>query len=74
MKLFKTTPENCFKDIINFEYKTYYISGVLNDINYKDLKIAYIDENKSGTVNAGDTLIILTGLSTAGGLDASDFI
>ena len=33
-----------------------------------------IDENKSGTVNAGDTLIILTGLSTAGGLDASDFI
>ena len=33
-----------------------------------------IDENKSGTVNDGDTLIILTGLSTAGGLDASDFI
>ena len=33
-----------------------------------------VDENKSGTVNAGDTLIILTGLSTAGGLDASDFI
>ena len=33
-----------------------------------------IDENKSGTVNAGDTLIILTGLSTADGLDASDFI
>ena len=25
-------------------------------------------------VNTGDTLIILTGLSTAGGLDASDFI
>lgn len=33
-----------------------------------------IDENASGTVDAGDTLIILTGLSTAGGLDASDFI
>ena len=36
--------------------------------------LVVIDENKSGTVNAGDTLIILTGLSTAGGLDASDFI
>ena len=31
MKLFKTTPENCFKDIINYDYKTYYVSGVLND-------------------------------------------
>ena len=36
--------------------------------------LVVIDENKSGTVNTGDTLIILTGLSTAGGLDASDFI
>ena len=36
--------------------------------------LVVIDENKSGTVTAGDTLIILTGLSTAGGLDASDFI
>ena len=33
-----------------------------------------VDEDKSGAVNAGDTLIILTGLSTADGLDASDFI
>ena len=33
-----------------------------------------VDEDKSGTVTAGDTLIILTGLSTAGGLDSSDFI
>ena len=33
-----------------------------------------IDEDKSGAVNTGDTLIILTGLSTAEGLDASDFI
>ena len=32
-----------------------------------------IDENKSGAVDAGDTLIILTGLSTADGLDAADF-
>ena len=36
--------------------------------------LVVIDENKSGTVDTGDTLIILTGLSTAGGLDASDFI
>ena len=36
--------------------------------------LVVIDENKSGTVNAGDSLIILTGLSTAGGLDASAFI
>ena len=48
MKLFKTTPENCFKDIINYDYKTYYISGILNDTDYEDLKIAYIDENKNG--------------------------
>ena len=33
-----------------------------------------IDEDKSGTVTSGDTFIILTGLSTADGLDASDFI
>ena len=39
-----------------------------------DLDGTLLDENKSGTVNTGDTLIILAGLSTAGGLDASDFI
>ena len=36
--------------------------------------LVVIDENKTGSVTTGDTLIILTGLSTAGGLDASDFI
>ena len=36
--------------------------------------LVVIDENKSGTVDTGDTLIILSGLSTADGLDASDFI
>ena len=30
--------------------------------------LVVIDENKSGTVNTGDTLIILSGLSTADGL------
>lgn len=33
-----------------------------------------IDEDSSGAVNNGDTLIILTGLSGADGLDSSDFI
>ncbi|MDB3861678.1 hypothetical protein N9301_09400 [Paracoccaceae bacterium] len=36
--------------------------------------LVVVDENKSGTLDAGDTLIILSGLSTADGLDASDFI
>jgi hypothetical protein len=36
--------------------------------------LVVIDEDKSGAVNTGDTLIILTGLSTADGLDASDFV
>jgi Ca2+-binding RTX toxin-like protein len=36
--------------------------------------LVVIDEDKSGAVNTGDTLIILTGLSTADGLDAADFI
>ena len=36
--------------------------------------LVIIDEDQSGAINTGDTLIILTGLSTAGGLDASDFI
>ena len=48
MKLFKSTPENCFEGIINYDYKTYYITDVLSDTNYKDFKIAYIDENKDG--------------------------
>ena len=36
--------------------------------------LVVIDEDKSGSVDNTDTLIILTGLSTADGLDASDFI
>ena len=36
--------------------------------------LVVIDEDQSGAVNTGDTLIILSGLSTAGGLDSSDFI
>ena len=46
------------------------------EYNFKgeDNTLVVVDENKSGTVDTGDTLIILAGLSTAGGLDASDFI
>ena len=36
--------------------------------------LVVIDENKSGAVDTGDTLIILSGLSTSDGLDAPDFI
>lgn len=36
--------------------------------------LVVIDEDKSGTITDGDTLLILTGLSTANGLDSSDFI
>ena len=33
-----------------------------------------VDENSSGNVSAGDTLIILTGLSGSDAVDSSDFI
>ena len=49
---------------------------IYSQYNYAGLgnTLVVIDEDKSGTITAGDTLIILTGLSTAGGLDSSDFI
>ena len=34
----------------------------------------FVDENKSGDVNAGDTLLILTGLSSGDAIDSSDFV
>ena len=48
MKLFKTTPEDCFKDLINYDYKTHYITDLLDDVDYADFNIAYIDENQKG--------------------------
>ena len=33
-----------------------------------------VDENSSGNVSAGDTLIILSGLSSADAIDSSDFV
>ena len=54
MNLFKRTPENCFQNIENFDYKTHYINELITfDNKYKDFRIAYIDENhegKSGTL------------------------
>ena len=53
----------------NFDdiYSEYNFSGEGNTL-------VVIDENKSGSVDAGDTLIILSGLSTADGLTPLDFI
>jgi len=33
-----------------------------------------VDENDSGSVDAGDTLMVLTGINTVGEIAASDFI
>ncbi|MDF2465998.1 MAG: hypothetical protein K0Q43_4233, partial [Ramlibacter sp.] len=35
---------------------------------------AVVDENDSGAVDAGDTLIVLTGINAAGEIAAADFI
>ena len=48
MKLFKSTPEDCFSSLKNYDYKTHYISDILDDNNYLNFKMAYIDENKNG--------------------------
>ena len=34
----------------------------------------FVDENKSGGVSAGDTLLVLTGLASADSIDSSDFV
>ena len=50
--------------------------GIYAEYNFADNgnTLEVVDENASGTEDTGGTLIILSGLSTAGGLDASDFI
>ena len=54
MQLFKRTPEEAFQNIENFHYQTHYISNLFSENNeYKDFRIAYIDENnkaKNGTL------------------------
>ena len=49
MSLFKRTPENSFLNIKNFNFKTHYVSEVVDfSDDYKDFQVAYIDENKDG--------------------------
>ena len=54
MKLFKRTPEEAFQKIENFDYQTHFLSSLVAfDNEYKDFRIAYIDENndaKNGTL------------------------
>ena len=54
MQLFKRTPEEAFQNIESFDYKTHYIANLVNTSSeYKDFRIAYIDENnqsKNGTL------------------------
>ena len=54
MQLFKRTPEEAFQNIESFDYKTHYIANLVNKSSeYKDFRIAYIDENthsKNGTL------------------------
>ena len=54
MQLFKRTPEEAFQNVENFAYKTNYITNLISlSPEYKDFRIAYIDENhqaKNGTL------------------------
>ncbi len=46
MQLFKRTPQEAFHNIENFDYKVHYISNLLSSSSeYKDFRIAYVDEN-----------------------------
>ena len=62
MQLFKRTPEEAFQNIEQFNYQTNYISGLTspND-EYKDFRIAYIDEN---TQARNGTLLFIHGHPT----------
>ena len=57
MQFFKRTPEEAFKNIENFNYKTNYISNLVSlSREYKEFRIAYIDENAQA--NNGTLLFI----------------
>ena len=48
-KLFIETSESCFKNIENFSYNVNFMKGNIGlPEDYKNFKIAYIDENKQG--------------------------
>ena len=66
----------------NFGYFKYYcfIHRFCNDI-YVQYNLSgsgntyiFVDEDSNGSVSAGDTLIILSGLSGSSAVDSSDFI
>ena len=62
MQLFKRTPEEAFQNIESFDYKTHYISSLVNSSSeYKDFRIAYIDENNQ---SKNDTLLFIHGHPT----------
>ncbi len=49
-KHFLETPASCFESIKNFNYEVKFITNLLNSNEfYKQLKIAYIDENEKGS-------------------------
>jgi len=48
MSFFKETPDNCFVNIPDFTYETHYILNLIEEDDYKNFKVAYIDENKNG--------------------------
>ena len=62
MQLFKKTPEVAFQNIESFDYKTYYITNLVSSSSeYKDFRIAYIDEN---TASKNGTLLFIHGHPT----------
>ena len=62
MQLFKRTPEEAFQNIESFDYKTHYIANLLpTSSEYKDFRIAYIDEN---TQSKNGTLLFIHGHPT----------
>ena len=62
MQLFKRTPEEAFQNIESFDYKTQYISNLVSTSSeYKDFRIAYIDEN---TKSKNGTLLFIHGHPT----------
>ena len=62
MQLFKRTPDSFFQKVENFDYKTQYIYELVdfND-DYKDFRVAYIDENQNGE---SGTLLFIHGHPT----------
>ena len=62
MQLFKRTPDEAFQNIESFDYKTQYIANLVDTSSeYKNFRIAYIDEN---TQSKNGTLLFIHGHPT----------